>query len=230
MTDHQLKQLKVIDELERQIKSNSLTFSTVTPVQDFDNDPRICLSSVHIPSQKLKEKIYNEIMTPLQRMLPEQHYYYSSSQLHMTIKSVRVINDPPHFTDNDIQKAKEVFSRTIPKHKKFNVYFFRLLLFPGNLALMGTTDPELDNIILDLDTSLKQAGVLDDKKYVNPKYFFCNMTLSRFTKPVSEEFKNKVEKLSNNLSFEPYNVNSVTLGTYNSVFKKRNDIATWELQ
>lgn len=229
MTDHQIQQIKVIDEIEKQIKNNSFTFSIVSSVDDFDNDSRMCLSSVHIPNEKLKAKVTNEIITPLKNIAPEQ-YYYSPNQLHMTIKSVRVINDPPHFTEKEIQTAKDVFSKVLPKHKKFDVYFYRLLLFPNNLALMGTTDPELDSIILDLDYVLKQAGVPDDKKYANSKYFFSNMTLSRFASQISEKFRNKVEELSNNFSFEPCVVDSVTLGIYNPVFKKRHDIATWELK
>ncbi|HIH13441.1 TPA: hypothetical protein HA242_06995 [Candidatus Woesearchaeota archaeon] len=57
----------------------------------------------------------------------------------MTIKNIRVINNPPHFTEGDVNQAGKVFSQIIPKHKRFNVYFYRLLLFPNNLALLGTS-------------------------------------------------------------------------------------------
>ena len=95
---------------------------------------------------------------------------------------------------------------------------------------MGTSGEELDNIILDLDKKLKAANIPDDKKYLNNRYFFINMTLARFSNPISEEFKKKVGELSANINFEPYAVNSVTLLTCNAVFKKRNIIETRNLQ
>ena len=148
----------------------------------------------------------------------------------MSIKNVRVINDPPHFVDEDISRATQVFESVIPRHKKFNVYFYRLLLFPNNLALVGTTDPELDNIILDLDRELKKAGVPDDKVYISSQRFFSNTTLARFNSAPTREFLKRVEELSKSISFEPYTVDSVTLLTCNAVFFDRNIIKTWELK
>ncbi len=227
MKTHQQQQIEVINQIEKQVKNRTLNFSTVSPVEDYDNDSRICLTSVHLPSQMLIVKIKESIINLLKEVEPD-YYYYSDDSLHMTIKNIRVINDPPHFIQEDVLKAKKVFSEVMPKHKKFKVYFYRLLLFPANLALMGTTDPELDEIFLDLDRRLKAEGIPDDKKYSNPKHIFSNMTLARFSNP-SDDFKHKVEKLSNNLAFEPYTVDSVTLLSCNAVFKKRKIISTWKL-
>lgn len=228
MTDYQNKQIEVINSIETQINNDSLRFSTVSPVKDYESDSRICLTSVHIPSQSLKNQIQKLLVEPLKSVEPN-YYYYSPDSMHMTIKNIRVINEPPHFTDSDILKAEEVFSRLIPNHKKFKVYFYRLLLFPNNLALIGTTDPELDQIFLDLDKRLNDVGVPDDKKYTNKEYFFSNMTLARFSK-ASDSFKRKIEELSNVFPLKPYNVDSVTLLTCNAVFKKRHIVNTWGLK
>ncbi len=228
MQDYQQNQKEVINTLEKQVKSNILTFSTVSPVTDFKNDQRICLTSVHIPKEDLKNKIRQTLIEPLKQISPE-HFYYHNDSLHMTIKNIRIINNPPHFSNQDIEKAKKVFSKVIPKHKSFKVFFYRLLLFSNNLALMGTSGEELDNIILDLDKKLKAANIPDDKKYLNNRYFFINMTLARFSNPISEEFKKKVEEFSANINFEPYTINSVTLLTCNAVFENRNIIDTWNL-
>jgi len=227
--DYQQNQKRVIENIEKQIKQNSLQFSTVDPVEDFDNDPRVCLTSVHIPNNFLKNKIQKQIIDPLRAVSPE-HYYYLADPLHMTIKNIRVINNPPYFNDQDIEKAKQIFSQTIPKHSKFKVYFYRLLLFPNNLALIGTTDEEMDKIVLGLDRKLRRAGVPDDKIYSNPKYFFSNITLARFNTPLAEKFRIKVKNLSISLSFEPYLVDLVTLLTCNAVFKRRKIIGSWELK
>lgn len=227
MTSHQQEQIMVIDTIEQQIRNNSLDVSTVSPVEDFENDSRICLTGVHLPKEGLLSQVKNIIST-LKEIEPT-YYYYPDDSLHMTIKNIRVINDPPHFTSEDIAKGENVFSKIIPRHQKFNVYFYRLLLFPNNLALMGTTDPELDTIVLDLDKKLEKAGIPDDKKYNNAKYFFSNMTLARFPK-FSDKFRRKVKEVSTALKFKPYLVDSVTLLTCNAVFKKRQIINTWNLK
>lgn len=222
------EQKKIIDQIEKQAKSNSLDFSTVSPVEDYENDMRICLTSVHIPHMKLVSKVQDYLINPLRNISPE-HFYYSTDSLHMTIKNIRVINNPPHFDEKVKENSRKVFSETIPLHKKFNVYFYRFLFFPMSLALVGTTDPELDNIILDLDGKLNEAGIPDDKKYTNSQYFFSNITLVRFKTPISEEFNNKVKELYNLFPFEPYTVDSITLLICNAAFKKREILGNWRL-
>jgi len=229
VTTHQLKQQEIIDRIASQVSNKSLNFSTVSPIDDFENDPRTCLTSVHLPHQSLLDQVQQDLIEPLRKIEPDFHYYPNDC-LHMTIKSIRVINDPPHFNEEDVQKAEKIFDETIPQHKKFNVYFYRLLLFPNNLALIGTTDEELDNIILDLDNKLTAGGIPDDKVYTNSQYFFSNMTLTRFSTPPSDIFKQKVTELSDSLEFEPYQVDSVTLLTCNAVLRNKQIRGTWELK
>lgn len=231
-TSHQKGQIEVIDAIENQVKSDNLSFSIVSPVADFDNDSRICLTSVHLLRSQLISQINNLLIEPLKKIESNQ-YYYANESFHTTIKNVKTISDPPNFTEKDIQVVNKIFSETILKHYKFSVYFYRLLLFPNNLALMGTTDDELDQIILDLDKKLKKAGVADDKQYFNNSgYFFSNITLARFVSPVSEQFKQKVNDLSIQIPniFKPYIVDSVTLLSCNAVFKKRRIIGQWLLK
>lgn len=229
MTAHRIKQREIIDIIEEKVRTHTLTSSTVSPVRDYERDSRICLTSVHFPHIHLIQKIQQELIAPLRDLAPD-FYYYPPQSLHMTIKNVRLISDPPLFDEKDVQKTKSIFFAVIPKYRKFRVYFYRLLLFPNNLALMGTTDPELDHIILDLDKKLKQAGIPDDKVYVNPRYFFSNMTLVRFTHPPDEAFRKKAEELSGRIRFDPYLVDSVTLLSGNAVFKRRRIRGTWRLK
>lgn len=229
MNNHQLQQQKVINKIEEQLKTNSLNFSTVSAVENYESDPRICLTSVHLPNEEFKLQIQELLTEPLRKIAPD-FYYYTADSLHMTIKNIRVINNPPHFTEGDVNQAGKVFSQIIPKHKRFNVYFYRLLLFPNNLVLLETSDRELDSIILDLDATLNKVGIPDDKIYANSKYFFSNITLARFNTPPSKRFKKKVQELSDSIKFKPYTVNSVTLLSCNAVFKNRKVIKTWHLK
>ncbi|MBI2031167.1 MAG: hypothetical protein HYT08_00995 [Candidatus Levybacteria bacterium] len=228
MTSHQQKQIEVINQIEKRVKNNSLNFSTVSPVKDYINDTRVCLTSVHLPNQSLLKEIKESFIEPLINIEPD-YYYYNESSLHITIKSVRVINDPPHFTEETVSKAKKVFSEVIPSHKKFKVYFYRFLLFPNNLTLVGTTDPEFDELFIDLDKKLNEEGIPDDKKYSNPEYYFVNMTLVRFPAP-SDKIKAKIKELLSKFPLRSYMVDSVTLLTCNAVFKKRRIINSWKLK
>jgi 2'-5' RNA ligase len=227
MTDHQLKQIAVINAIEKQVADNAIGFTTVPPVEDYVRDRRICLTSVHFPDAHLIEKINRDI-TPLKTIEP-RYYYYQDDALHMTIKNIRVINNPPHFTEDDKIRAEKLLSEIVPHHKQFNVYFYRLLLFQNNLALVGTTDPELDLLHNNLDNGLKEMNLADDKVYSNTKYFFCNMTLARFDE-ASEAFRYAVSTISNELSFEPYIIDSVSLVTSNAVFYNPQIINTWKLK
>ncbi len=228
LSTHQKKQIKSVNRIEKLGKNNNLKFSTVSPVIDYENDPRICLTSVHLLHNNLIKQIEEKIINHL-KMISPKHHYYSSDSLHTTIKNIRVINNPPHFINQDIEKVNHVFSEVIPQHKKFKVCFYRLLLFPASLALIGTTDSELDKIILDLDERLKKAGVADDKKYASNKYFFSNITLARFSSPLTNKFRKKIHQLSE-ISFNPYTVDSVTLLSCNAVLKKKHIINTWLLK
>jgi 2'-5' RNA ligase len=229
ITDHQRQQLQVIKTIEEQVKNQSLQFSTVAPVRDYENDPRICLTTVHFPRQDLIQQTQQSIIDPLRQLEPE-HYYYPPESLHMTIKNLRIIQDPPPFDDAYIEKAKKVIAEIIPKHRRFNAYFYRLLLFPNNLSLIGTTDPELDSIILDLNASLEGQGIPDDKVYANDKYFFCNMTLVRFSAAPSNALRKKIDELSAQIVFSPYMVDDVTLVSCNAAFQKLQKYHEWSLQ
>lgn len=228
MGDYQNKQLEIIAKIESQIGNNSGNFSVVTPVTDFENDERICLTSVHLPSDDFKEQV-QEIIKPLKEEFPD-YFYYKPESTHITIKNIRVINNPPHFNKDDIGSATDIFSNVIPEHFKFKTFYYRLMLFQNNLALIGTTDEEYGRIILDLDEKLNLAGLRDDKTYIDSKVFFSNITLARFSKPTDTEFKKRVEEISKSIKFEPYEVDSVSLVTANAVLKKLNIIETWKLR
>ncbi|OGK62371.1 hypothetical protein A2334_02900 [Candidatus Roizmanbacteria bacterium RIFOXYB2_FULL_38_10] len=228
MTNHQSKQRKIIDDIERQILSSSLKFSTVSPVTDYENDTRIGLTGVHLPHQNLLKQIHNSLIIPIQKIAPNL-YYYSPDSLHFTIKGIRVVNDPPRFDEKIKQTAKDVFARVVPFHHSFKVFLYKLIIFPHNLALVGTTEDKLDNLILDLDKALHEKGIPDDKVYTNNKYFFINMTLARFQERPTSHFINEVHNLSDTMQFMPYIIDSVTLASCNAVFKKREIIESWSL-
>lgn len=231
MTSHQLHQKKVISQIESVLKKGLVPFSTVDPVADFSKDPRLTLTSVHFPHSGFIDTIRNKFIEPLQTVDPDQ-YYYQDNSIHATIKNVRTIADPPTFSDADVNTVRAIFEKVVTKYPPIEVSFYRLLLFPNNVSLIGTTSSHFDDIILELDEKLTQAGVPDDKKYINNSHFFCNITLARFVKPCTAVFKEKVAELSAALEANPtsYSIDSVTLLTANAVMKKRQDHGVWEFK
>lgn len=227
--DHQNQQIKTIEQIEDQVKKNKLTFSTVDPVSDYINDNRLCLTSVHLLKKELIQYIKDTIIHPLRSISPEL-YYYEDDSLHATIKNIRTISNPPLYSQEDINISKKVFELVIPKHSSFRAYYYRLLLFPMNLALIGTTDPELDSLILNLDKTMKENGISDNKQYFNNSHFFSNITLARFNKKPSLIFINMVHNLSQHIKFPSYLIDSVTLLISNAVLKKRKIIGSWKLK
>jgi len=228
MTYHQKKQIETINQIEKQIKNESLQASTVSPVKNYDTDPRICLTSVHFPKQSFINNSYATITDPLKKLFPEA-YFYTPSSLHFTIKNIRIINNPPRFTEADITVANEIFTLTIPLHQQFFIYPYKLLLFKNSLSLMCTSDEELDHIILDLNRRLTEAGIQDDKQYANSSCFFCNMTIARFNTYPPHKCREMIETISSTLNLPSYCIDSVSLVSANAAMKKLTIFNTWKL-
>lgn len=228
MMTHREKQIEIIRVIEEQVSRDSLQATSVVPVDDFENDNRICLTSVHFPAQTFIDTVLQTITKPLKALFPDA-YCYSGDSLHFTVKNIRTIENPPSFTAADVEKAKHIFDTVIPHHAAFRIYPYKLLVFKNNLALICTTDPGLDNLILELDSTLRKGGIPDNKRYANSRYFFCNMTLMRFAVPPPLEFLRKVAELSTRLVLPDYTIDSVTLLTGNAAMKKLHIRGTWTL-
>ena len=228
-TPHQLEQMKIVDSIENNILNNTANIELLNAPKNFDSDPRTCLGLFHLPKPTLKNTLYKKIIVPIKKQFPE-HYYTKKNSLHMTIKNIRTASDPPTFSQKDIQTAEKVFSQITKTHKTFNVYFYKLLLFPMSLSLVGLTDPEFDKIVLDSDKILNDHNLSDNKKYANSKYFFINVTLARFENKFFNSLLDPVKQISNSLNFEPYTVDSASLVTTNASFHTKTIIKSWKLQ
>ena len=229
MNIHREKQKEIIQAIEEQLRTDSLQATAVAPVEDFENDNRICLTSVHFPTQLFVDRILQTITEPLKQSFPGA-YSYPRDSLHFTIKNIRTIQNPPNFTEEDVHNAIDLFGRVIPRHSSVTIYPYKLLLFKNNLALICTTDDTLDKLILDLDGQLRHAGIPDNKRYVNSRYFFCNMTLMRFTKLPPDGFFKQVQELSAHLELPDYRIDYVNLVTGNAAMKKLQIRGEWELK
>lgn len=214
MDDYASRQLELVKSIEEQFKAGKSPSTIVDPVSNYEADDRICLTALAYLPSRLQEKIYEEIVEPLRKM-DNRQYFYESSALHITVQNVRVINNPPHFTKDDIEKARRVFKEVIAKHGSLKVEIQRIFELPTSFALSAFTTIGWEELVFDLRSQLKKAGVPDDKSYA-PGPVLANTTICRYTTPPNEGFLNELKKLKE-IRIGSFEVKNVALATTNAV-------------
>ena len=175
---------------------------SIIPIRsDHKNDRARCLTSVIIPPDGIAQSIYQTIIEPLKAIEPE-HYYYSPESLHLTIKNIKVVSDPPRFTEADMQKVDQLFAELIPRHQAFSYALDEVVAFKTSVSLIGYCDERLRELVQALDAGLHAIGLPDDKQLISHSVFFGNMTLSRYVHHPSEHFLAGVRRLSNACHWE----------------------------
>jgi len=209
------KQDIVFNELESLDKKANV--STVSPVSNFEDDSRMCLTFVYFLPDELKEKIKQEILEPLKKADSSQYYYFESL-LHVTIQNIRVIADPPDFTKENIEIIKKPFEN-IKSSGKLMFDLKGLLKMGGSLAIKAYPDQNTQEFILNLRRWLEKIGVSDDKQYINPEVVIGNITICRFYKTPNKDFLKSLENLKA-INLGKLVVNKISLITTNAVCHK----------
>ena len=193
-TDYFSQQKYLVKEIENSLSKGMRKATTIEMQKDYANDDQICLTSVVFVPKNISQKIAEDIIGPLQKIDPAQ-YYYSSDSMHLTIKNVRVIKNPPSFNEEDIRKVDKLFSELIPKFPKFEFSIEDVILWPTSIAVMGYCDETLQKLVTALDKGLREIEVPDDKKYASNSVYFGNITICRFAQNPKEESLEAVKKL-----------------------------------
>lgn len=213
------QQKKLIKKMALSVQTDEF-ISTVVPMRpDYEDDNRICLTSVVFPTKKINNFIESQIIKPLKNIEPNHHYYPASS-LHITIKNIRTIANPPLFSQKDARKVSNLLKIIVPECVSFDFNFEDIVRFPTSLSLIGYSDERLRVLIQKLDNGLKKIGVPDNKKYFSNSIFFGSMTLCRFTQQPSIKFLNKVAELRT-VKIAPVEVKTISLITCNAVCDAR---------
>ena len=207
-------QKDLFDRIEVQAKrGNSL--NTLVSMRDFDNDNSRCLTSVFFLSQ-------TEVVSDIQKLMDKmkiadnRQYYYPDSSFHLTIQNIRTESIPPLYNEEDVEKAKRVFDKIIPKHKSIKCHLKGLFELPTSIAIRGYTDESLKELVLDLRQELIAAGVPDNKKYASDSVFFCNSTICRYQTQPNSKFFETVKRYKEQ-DFGIVTIDGVSLITTNSV-------------
>lgn len=197
MIEHYREQQKrIVAELKACSPVELDAKASVVPIQaDYKANPAICLTSVVFIPDETARDIFQTIVEPLQAIEPEHHYYLPDA-MHLTIKNIRIIHNPPRFTQRDIDKVHQLFSRIIPDHPSFFFSLEEVIPFTTSIALIGYSDERLQGLVQALDTGLKEIGLPDDKEYVSDTVFFGNVTVCRYVRQPSRRSLESVEQMT----------------------------------
>ena len=163
----------------------------------------------------LAREIYRAVIAPLKAIEPE-HYFYAPDSMHLTIKNIRSVHNPPQFTGADIKKVDRLFARVVPQHRPFGVQLEELVPFTTSLSLIAYSDERLHQLVQTLDSGLSDIGLPDDKRYVSKEVIFGNVTLCRYMQPPSERFLHAVARRTHAFTAE-LKIKTVHLITCNAV-------------
>ncbi|HVT01440.1 MAG TPA: hypothetical protein VHE53_04380 [Patescibacteria group bacterium] len=215
MNQYAEKQLEETNRIEDNFKSGNSPSQIVDPVDDYANDNRLCLTSIVFLPNNITQKINSEILQPLKK-LDERQYFFLPESMHITINNIRVINDPPHFTEEEIEKVKEVFRNVVSKHKSINFDLKGLWDLPTSLAIKAFTDESFGNLVMELREELNNAGVPDDKSYGSNEVVIGSSTIIRYTTKPNELFFQKIKELKD-IEIGEVNLSEIKLITTNAV-------------
>lgn len=201
--------------MEKATQAGNFNATVIGAVNDFANDTRICLTSVVFVPPEIATRITKNIIEPLREIEPD-HYYYPPESMHLTIKNVQVINDPPTFTEADVQKVATMMQTIVPQSAAFLFALEGVVQFPTSVSVMGYCDERLQSLVWSLDDNLRKIGIPDNKKYFSDSIFFGNVSVCRFLREPGVAFKAKLKELSATMIGEML-AKEVSLITCNSV-------------
>ena len=192
--NYPVQQKDLIEKIKNNVAGIREKATVVKMRVDYNDTKEICLTSVVFPPKTITKKITEKIIKPL-RDIEGDHFYYPEDFVHITIKNIRTIHNPPLFTEEDAKKVNELFNKLIPQLPSFTFEFKELVLFPTGVALIGYSNSNLKKLVQALGDGLNKIAVPDNKKYFSDSVFFGNINVCRLAKPPGPDFKNKVKEL-----------------------------------
>ena len=121
MTNYQQQQKLLIQQIKGDLehKQNKATAVAMRKTKDeYDNPEEATLTSVVFIPSILGQQIAEKIIKPLKQIEPE-HFYYPLESMHLTIKNIRTVSQPPLFSATDAQKTDKVFKEVVLRMSSF---------------------------------------------------------------------------------------------------------------
>lgn len=206
--------------------SNASPRVAIMPMRSpFEADRGLGLKLLMFVDGHIAQQIQQVVIEPL-RAIDPKHYYYSPENLHLTVKKLHTIHDPPTFSELDITQIHEVCEQVIPKYASFRFQFCEFDRQATSLSLVGHCDRSFFDLSRELDGALSAAGIKDYKRsysYQQGK-FFGILRLARFVHPPSLAFREHLIDLLSAVDFSLC-IREVTLASGNQV----NHVATRQI-
>ena len=183
-------------QMETKLASDSRV-STIVPMQtDYATDNQLCLSLNAFVPKAISVSIQNRLIGPLQRLDPHQ-YYYPKESLHITFHSIRIIHNPPTYSEKDIATSQQLLTELVQSERPFPFIWHGVLSLPTSVSVIVLITPECDRFIRRLRRAFVSSGIPDVKKYFSDEMIFANTTICRYSHKPSPEFLQKVAIFKN---------------------------------
>ncbi len=192
MTHHQ-KQEALFASIEAGFKAGAAPSTIVNVQKDFSQDPLRSLTNIAFIPELLDLKLVQQLFHEL-RTVASQQYVYPRESIHTTIKNVRTVNDPPRFTQEEIERIRPVIREVACRYQSIEIEWKGLLELPTSLAIRGFSSEALTRLVLDLHGALIQAGVPDDKRYASMELFASSCTICRYQAPLDENTRRLIQR------------------------------------
>jgi len=161
---------------------------------NFANDRRTCLTAACFIGSTLGSVISQKLIKPLRAIEPH-HYYYPVDSMHVTLRNVQTIADPPTFGESEIKLAADGLRECLRGESAFSIDLEELFVMPTSLSVCGFSSDALQRIADKMGLALLSAGVPDNKAYASAGIVFGNVTFCRYASHPGPEFLAAVERL-----------------------------------
>jgi hypothetical protein len=192
--DYKRAQKQLVQEIAKHNPKYSSRMSEVPISTEFAFSKERCLTLVAFPDEQFCERVSSILISPL-RMYDRAQHYYAKNAMHITIKNVRCLKDPPNFSKVDTDRVGCAFAERIAHHPPIYFSFEDILVLPTSIAVAGYCSRALFHLIRDLDDGLDSINFPDDKRYASDEIYFCNLTFCRFRRLPTADFFDRVRQL-----------------------------------
>jgi 2'-5' RNA ligase len=182
---YQSRQRALVEDIVSGKLARRSTMSAVPIRSNWSQDDQRCLSIVSFVPNAVAKAIRTKVIEPLKALSPD-HYFYPDTSLHLTIKNIRTLSSPPNFDESDIATACDVVRGVVGSHRPIRFELAELAPFSTSVSLIGYCSEDLHDLVRDLDRALRKAGLADDKRYASDSVYFGNITVCRYSRPLSE--------------------------------------------
>jgi 2'-5' RNA ligase len=208
-------QMAEVEALRVKLAEGSATVTVVEPLRSYAEDTRRFFGVLGFPPKDVVGAI-QEVQEILRGADPAQ-FYIPPEALHLTVKNIRTIADPPNFTADDLTKVSKILASISARYKPLPLHGRGVLVMPTSISIPVYSIKNFGDLVVDLDSAMNAAGVPDDKKYTSSSVFFTNITIARFLKTPSPEFYRRLKQVSD-LTLPPFELSRLDLVCSNLAF------------